>query len=248
MFLWKRLYNNIVVIYVDSNKLKGLYIVHRGIHNDKIIENTIPAFSLALNKNLPIELDVRILKDGNLVVYHDSNLKRLIGIDRKLSSYTYQELKNLVFPNTKLHIPLFKDVLTLVNGKVLLIIEIKSNDIFLYQEYCRKITSILDEYTGDFVVKSFDIRIVNWFLNNTNYVTGLLLADLKNSLVEFFKNYKMIRSIFKPDFLSVDYHLIDKKIIQKFRKNKPVLVWTIKSMSVLNSVKDKADSFIIEDI
>lgn len=227
--------------------LKGLYIAHRGIHNDKIIENTIPAFSLALDKRVPIEFDIRILKDGNLVVYHDNNLKRLMGIDRDLASYQYDELKNLTFPNTNIHIPLLKDILDLVNGKVLLVIEIKESDVFSYEEYCEKIVSVLEGYSGDFVVKSFDVRIVKWFLKNTDYITGLLISDIKNSLYEFIKNYRVLRSIVGPHFLSVDYRLIEKRFIQKFRKKVPVLVWTIKDEITLKRLKDKADSFLIEN-
>ena len=44
--------------------LKGLYIAHRGIQNDDTIENTIPAFSFAISKKIPIEFDIHILKDG----------------------------------------------------------------------------------------------------------------------------------------------------------------------------------------
>ena len=95
------------------------------------------------------------------MVYHDEDLKRLMGIDRKLDSYCYSELEKLVFPNTNVHIPLFSDVLKLVSSKVLLVIEIKKINITSYSKYCKKITKLLKNYTGDFVIKSFDIRIVN---------------------------------------------------------------------------------------
>ena len=226
--------------------LKGLCIAHRGIHNDIVIENTIPAFSLALEKNIPIELDIHILKDENIVVYHDNNLKRLIGVDKNISSYSYDELKKTTFPNTEIHIPLFKDVLDFINGKVLLVIEIKSSDIYSYKEYCKKIVSILEKYKGNFVIKSFDIRIVNWFLRNTNYITGLLLHDLKKSFYDWVMNQRIIVSFLKPDFLSVNSSIVSNKMIQNYRKTKPILVWTIKNQEKLNKVKDYADSYLVE--
>lgn len=227
------------------NDLKGLYIAHRGIQTDKTIENTLPAFSLAIDKKIPIEIDLHILKDKNIVVYHDNNLKRLMNIDRKLSSYTYNELKQLTFPNTDIHIPKLEDVLNFVHGKVLLIIEIKKCDTY-YKEYCRKIVSILKKYKYDFVIKSFDIRIVKWFLKNTDYITGLLIANRKKNIYDLIIMQKITFSIIKPNFLSVDSHIIEKKIIQNYRKKKPVLVWTINNLDTLNKVKDKADSFLIE--
>lgn len=230
---------------MELNNLRGLYIAHRGIHNDKIIENTIPAFSLALDKKVPIELDVHILKDGNIVVYHDENLKRLMGIDRNISSYSYDELKKITFPNTDIHIPLLQKVLDLVRGKVLIVIEIKS-DFKSYRDYCKNIVSILNNYSGDFVIKSFDIRIVNWFLKNTDYITGLLLHDLKKSFYDWIMNQRTTVSLLKPDFLSVNYNIVSNKMVQKYRKEKPVLVWTIKSQEKLDRVKDLADSYLIE--
>ena len=226
--------------------LKGLYIAHRGIQTEQVLENTIPAFSLALDKQVPIEFDIHILKDGNIVVYHDHNLHRLMGINREISSYDYEELKKLTFPNTNIHIPLFQEVLDLVKGKELLVIEIKRTKINSYREYCKKIVSILEKYSGDFVIKSFDIRIVHWFLKNTNYITGLLIANRKNSIYDFLMHRKCTLSILKPNFISVDASIVSSKMVQTFRKKRPVLVWTIRDMNTLNRVKDKADSYLIE--
>lgn len=226
--------------------LKGLCIAHRGIHNDSVIENTIPAFSLALEKNIPIELDVHILKDGNIVVYHDNNLKRLIGVDRNISSYTYGELKKETFPNTDIHIPLFSDVLDIVNGKVLLVLEIKKSDIYSYKEYCKKVVSIIKNYRGNFVIKSFDIRIVYWFLRNTDYISGLLISKRNKKIYDFLIKKKITLSILKPDFISVDYHIVNSKLVQNFRKKRPVLVWTIRNLDTLNMIKNKADSYLVE--
>ena len=58
------------------------YIAHRGLHNNKLIENTIPAFKEAIKEKYPIELDIHLLKDKEIVVFHDDNLKRLVGIDK----------------------------------------------------------------------------------------------------------------------------------------------------------------------
>lgn len=230
--------------------LKGLYIAHRGIQKDNIIENTIPAFSLALEKKVPIELDLQLLKDGNIVVFHDNDLKRLFGIDREISSYTYEELKKLTFPNTNTHIPLFQDVLDLISGKVLLVIEIKYTKICSYQKYCRMIVDILEKYPYDVVIQSFDIKIVHWFLKHTNYITGLLISHLYGrdlfTLYSFLMNRNMIFSLLKPNFISVNYRIISNKMVQKFRKKGPVLVWTIRNRDRFNQVKTKADSYIIE--
>ena len=220
------------------NDLYDLYIAHRGIQTSKTIENTIPAFSLAISKKVPIELDIHILKDNNLVVYHDNSLDRLINITSKL--------ENIVFPDTDIHIPLFMDVLKLVNGKVPIIIEIKRSTNKKYTKYCKEIVSVLKKYPYDFVIKSFDIRIVNWFLHNTDYLTGLLIAKREKSMYDLLMRNRLFLLALKPDFLSVDYHLLDFSSIKKFRLNKPVLTWTINNQNLLDKVKPKADSYLIE--
>ena len=91
------------------------------------------------------------------------------------------ELKEISFPGTDIHIPLLQEVLELVKGKVMIVVEIKRTKIISYQDYCMKVFSILKDYPYDFVVKSFDIRIVNWFLRHTKYITGLLVFDPKKS-------------------------------------------------------------------
>lgn len=226
--------------------LKGLCIAHRGVHNNVVIENTIPAFSLALEKNIPIELDIHMLKDGSIVVYHDDNLKRLIGVDRNISSYTYEELKKVTFPNTDIHIPLFSDVLDIVNGKVLLVVEIKKSNDYSCKEYCKNIVSVLEKYKGNFVIKSFDIRIVNWFTKNTDYITGLLISGKSKKMYNLLIKNSINFSMLKPDFISVDYHIVDSKFVQNFRKKGPVLVWTIRNIDTLNKIKSKADSYLVE--
>ena len=230
---------------MELNDLKGLYIAHRGIQTSNTVENTIPAFSLALDKKVPIEFDLHFLKDGNIVVFHDNNLKRLTGIDRCISGYTYEELKKITLTNTDVHIPLFEEVLELIKGKVMLVIEIKTSGKF-YRGYCKKIVSLLKKYPYNFVIKSFDIRIVNWFLRYTDYVSGLLIIKREKSFYDWVMRRKLVINLLKPDFISVDYKIISNKMVQDFRKKGPVFVWTIRDVETLNKVREKADSYLIE--
>ena len=63
---------------------------HRGLHygNRQIPENSLPAFRLAAEKGYGVELDVHLTADGVLVVHHDDSLKRLCGVDRRISEIT----------------------------------------------------------------------------------------------------------------------------------------------------------------
>ena len=74
--------------------LRNKPIAHRGLHNKElnIPENSISAFKEAIAKGLPIELDVHLLKDGKLVVFHDDNLNRMTGLNKKIKDCNYDEI------------------------------------------------------------------------------------------------------------------------------------------------------------
>lgn len=104
-------------------------IAHRGLHdiNNGIVENSLEAFDLAVQKKYIIELDVQILKDNNIVVFHDNNLHRLTGVNKNISEVTYEEIKDLKLRNTNSYIPKLEEVLNFINGRVPILIEIKNN-------------------------------------------------------------------------------------------------------------------------
>lgn len=60
---------------------RPLLIAHRGFQTDDgIVENTIPAFEAALKNGADgIELDIRMSADGELMVFHDYTLWRMIS-------------------------------------------------------------------------------------------------------------------------------------------------------------------------
>ena len=61
-------------------KLLGRRYAHRGWHDKPAIpENSLAAFRRALDKGWGAELDVHLLKDGTLAVFHDSDLRRCAG-------------------------------------------------------------------------------------------------------------------------------------------------------------------------
>ena len=113
----------------EKNFLTRNLIAHRGLHdiNNGIVENSLEAFDLAVQKKYIIELDVQILKDNNIVVFHDNNLHRLTGVNKNISEVTYEEIKDLKLRNTNSYIPKLEEVLNFINGRVPILIEIKNN-------------------------------------------------------------------------------------------------------------------------
>ena len=216
-------------------------IAHRGIHNEAIPENSMKAFSLALKKNIPIEFDVHILKDKNIVVFHDDNLKRMTNKDKFIKECTYEEIKDLKLKNTNEKIPLLKDVLKLVDCKVLLDIELKMDVTDHSLE--DGLIEILKDYNGEVILKSFDYRKVKYLKKHTNYKIGLLIKRMSG-----FKDF-IIRNInfnilIKPDFLACNKNMLDCKSVKTFKKD--IYIWTIKNKDELKIYK--SDYYISENI
>ncbi len=216
-------------------------IAHRGIHNEAIPENSMKAFSLALKKNIPIEFDVHILKDKNIVVFHDDNLKRMTNKDKFIKECTYEEIKDLKLKNTDEKIPLLKDVLKLVDGKVLLDIELKMDVTDHSLE--DGLIEILKDYNGEVILKSFDFKKVKYLKKHTNYKVGLLIKRM-SGFKDFIVRNINFNIIIKPDFLACNKNMLDCKSVKTFKKD--IYIWTIKNKDELKIYK--SDYYISENI
>ena len=105
--------------------LRGWAYAHRGLHGNGLPENSMGAFRAALEGGYGIELDLHLLKDGNLAVIHDSLLKRTTGAQGRIEDLTTEDLENYRLEGTEETIPTFREVLDLYAGKAPLIVELK---------------------------------------------------------------------------------------------------------------------------
>jgi len=135
-------------------KYKNVLFAHRGLHGDGVPENSRLAFRLAVEAGYGIELDVRLSKDGELVVFHDDTLTRVANTEGRVIDYTASELKKMSLQGTDQTVPTFLEVLALVEGKVPLLVEIKEDP--GVSAVSRKTAEILSEYDGDYIVESFN--------------------------------------------------------------------------------------------
>ena len=162
--------------------LYDVFVAHRGLHdeNNGIVENTLPAFSAAIDAGYNIELDVQLTKDGKLVVFHDDNFKRVCGIDADVDSLDYDYIKKnirfLANPDVTVYVPLFSEVAALCEGKTGMMIEIKKKgDEFYDYNVEEALLNELKNYKGDFIVKSFNPYAVDYFrIHAPSYRRGLI--------------------------------------------------------------------------
>ncbi len=214
-------------------------IAHRGLHGEgNIPENSIAAFKKAIEKGCSIELDVHLLKDGTLTVFHDDDLFRMTGRAGKLRDLTFSELKELTLKGSDEKVPTFKEALDTVAGKVPLLIELKTGG--KASELCKAVTEALKGYNGRFCIESFDPRHLRWFKKNRPEVKrGVLSENFRNGpilsllFIRFLISALFLNFWTSPDFIA--YRFTDRKniffrVAQKLWKIKG-FVWTIDTLN-----------------
>ena len=234
---------------IDFNKYKNTIIAHRGIHNNKEVpENSIKAFKLALEKNLTVELDIHLTKDNYLVIFHDDNLKRMTGVNKIIETLTLKEIKKLKLLNTTEKIPTLEEVLKLVNGKVLLDIEIKANK--GVKKIINELLKVLNLYKGEVIIKSFNPLAVKEVKKNTNkYLVGLLIDYYsKKKIFNIFSKTNIIIPFCKPDFLGINKKMLKTKKIQKYLNKLPIMIWTIKKDDEIKKINNENFIYICNNL
>jgi glycerophosphoryl diester phosphodiesterase len=199
-------------------------IAHRGVHNNKnILENTLKAFRRSIIENYPIEFDIQLTKDNEIVIFHDLNLKRMTGIDGIIGEFTLEEINNFNLLNTNEKIPTLKEALELIKGKVPIYIEIKS--IKYNKKICDILISILNNYKGKVYIMSFNPFIIKYLKSKKAYNYGLLISSYPN---------KFLLKIINPNFIAISKHIINDQYIKKLNNKYLIYIWTIKSKNELN--------------
>lgn len=136
---------------------------HRGLHDAAagVPENTMAAFDAAIASGYAIELDVRQMRDGAVVVFHDADLTRACGVDRDLAELAWGDVNQAGIFGTEHRIPLLDEVLVRTAGRVPLLIEVKEDR--RHPGIERALHEKLSQYNGPFALQSFSPTIVRWF-------------------------------------------------------------------------------------
>ena len=214
--------------------LKG--IAHRGLHNDKYTENGMNAFGNAIRHNLPIELDIHLTKDNQLVVCHDEDLKRTTGTSGIIEDLTVEEIKSKYRLLDGGEIPTFIEVLDFVKEQVPMVVELK---VFRknYKPLAAKVIEVMQEKVVDkknFMLISFDPRSL-WPLKKLGIIRSLLATG-----GEYFYVYRYFRHTVES--VDLDQTLFDKKQIQRYHKRYFVNAWTIENEEQLDKILPYVDT------
>lgn len=214
-------------------------IAHRGLHNDKYTENGMNAFGNAVRHGLPIELDIHLTKDNQLVVCHDEDLKRTTGTSGIIEDLTLEEIKKYRLLDGG-EIPTFIEVLDFVKEQVPIVVELK---VFRknYKALAAKVFEVMSEKVVDkknYMLISFDPRSL-WPLKKLGIIRSLLATG-----GEYFYVYRYFRHTVES--VDLDQTLFDKKQIQRYHKRYFVNAWTIENEEQLKKIRPYVDTITFQ--
>lgn len=200
------------------------YIIHRGITNNYIKENSYCAIKRALNdiNSSGVEFDIRLTKDNKIVLSHDS-----INIEN--SNYT--DIIKKKYLNT------LDNILSINTSKILLIdIKVRNN----YKRFAKEIIKCLSTTKNkNIYLASFHKKIIRYLKKRTNYKLGYIT----------FKNTKN-----NNHFEVINFFTLNKNNINKYpnkeiflwtihNKKEEKIVLDKFSNTIYYIIKDSYDSF-----
>ena len=209
-----------------------IHAAHRGLFSTPHgrPENSGSAVKFGVQQGYGNEIDVRLTRDGTVIVFHDDTLDRMTGKSGKVADLTYDALADYRLIPSGESIARLKDILHIVSGKTPLIIEIKSSRENDPTALCAATYRDIQGYHGPVAIMSFDPRVVHWFkLHAPRIVRGVVLGEqalVKHST--FMVRYMLRRC--RPDFLSADLRLLPHPLCTRWRKiGAPLMTWTVRT-------------------
>ena len=228
--------------------LRGWFYAHRGLHSPGKPENSMAAFRAAKDHGYGIELDVHLMKDGNLAVIHDSSLKRTAGADVRIEDLTVFQLDDYRLDGTDEKIPLLSEVLQLYQGQAPLIVELKTTT-ENYTQLCESACKMLENYSGPYCIESFDPRCCAWLRRHRKEVIrGQLTENFLRTggkypwLLKFAMKHLLLNVFTRPDFVA--YRFADRKVISNVICEK---LWGVQNVSWTIRTREDFETAVRED-
>lgn len=197
-----------------------------------------------------IECDVQKSSDGDAMVFHDWELDRLTGETGDVAARSRAELEGVALTGSDHgdRIAHLGELLALVNGRVPLLVEVKSKRDRRPLPLCRAVRHALEGYQGPVGVMSFDPRVPKWFMRYAPHIVRGLVVTEENdrTVVRSLRRHAWLWHA-KPDFIAYDIRDLPSAFAASQRaRGLPLLTWTVRSPELRERAAKYADAPIAE--
>ncbi len=217
-------------------------IAHRGASGYKP-ENTLAAFKKALTMGVDmIELDVHVLKTGELVVIHDDTVDRTTDGTGHVVEFSFEQLRQLNAGGGQ-RIPLLSEVLDLVNRQVPVNIELKG------KHTAKPVADVIKFYVAikgwdedNFMVSSFNMHELRKFIKMMPHIrTGALYEGQPSRFLAFTKR----KGTFSANLESV--FITNKDVYRAHSKGLMVYAYTVNDVHEAERMEEMQVDGIFSD-
>ena len=245
---WKK---NCQPLYIEE---KMPVIGHRGSPT-LIIENTLLSFKKAIEQGVDgLEFDIRLSQDKQIVIFHDSNLKRLSDRDDIVTDLSLTELQAIVLKKEQgqtedVYISALSDIVPLLHQIKVINIEIKSEGLFKGHDILTPLIKFLNKHQIDdrCIVSSFNpLMLMRLRLQRPETVIGFLYN--RKRLFHGWDNMIWMLRV-QPENLHIHYSMLNHWIV-KWARKKGIRInsYTINDKEIYTKIRSKIDGVFTDNI
>ena len=222
---------------------KDLFIglSHRG-NSKRFIENSFEAFNSVIQMGYKyVETDLRMTLDGEVIAFHDPDLKRLFNLDLQVKDLTFNEIANL-FKEKNCSLLTLEDALKKF-PKIHFNIDLKVEEVI--QDSIKVVTDFnaFDRVCFASFHSSHTEKVLR---HNQNIIVSMGMKDV--ALFKFFNLHNKKIKIVQIPLKWKGIKIMTRNLIQKAHKsNLLVHVWTINDRKLINNLIDLGVNGIVTD-
>lgn len=214
---------------------------HRGLHDDRLPENSLAAFEAAIALGAGIECDLQLSGCGTAMVFHDRDGQRLCGQRAEVAQSDLATLRGWRLKGTEQAPHTLVDLLDLVAGRVPILLEMKEEHRNGERIAAATLAALLG-YDGPLGVMSFSAGAIRFVRQAA--------PDIRRGMV-FSGRDMVLRRVDKlrraqPHFVAAKVSIIDKAWARSLRREMPLYSWTARTPDDAAKVAKFADAPIWE--
>lgn len=235
--------------------LSRIPIAHRGLHDlaAGVPENSAAAVMEAAKAGYGAEIDIQLSADGEVMVFHDDGLERLLGRPGLFGETSSESLAASLLLGTRETVPRLSGLLHRLAGATPLLIEIKAPFGRNFVPLLTTLLPLLDAYAGPFALQCFHPGVMAWLETHAPAIPRGQIASAPaeyrdrtpEQVAELMA--ELAAGTGTPDFLAYDIRHLPSDLTRRARDaGKPVLTWTVRTMAERALARAEASNIIFE--
>ena len=223
---------------------------HRGLHDEQMRRNSLPAIVAAADAGYGIEFDVHLTAEGLPIVSHDPDTLHDTGVRHVIERTPWSVLRELRFTDTDVPLATLDDVVAAVPPSVPLLIEIKPTR--RMAEVVDAVTARVADRVDRVALQSFHPGVVLAARRrHARFSCGQLVErpqPTMGALERWHSRTLWSNLLTRPQFLAFEVSMLAEPLAQRWRSRLgvPLLAWTVRTPAEVEACRLAGAGMIFE--